>query len=171
MYKSPRESPIRALIPFILLCDAMSTPRAGLDCLEPFNYIYFITRDRAVRVIFSIVDKLECPYDLRMFALSSYDRRKFYPARALPVFKSHLLRPAISISSHGRRVPIKETKWISTRDAAGGVIRGGTPDCFNTRRKEDAETQRGKRRRKCYCRRWIRASWCSMRDAHLSRGR
>lgn len=57
-----------------------------------------------------------------MSVLSSYDRYKFY--HTLPVFKSPLLRPGISISSYGRRAPIKETKWISTRDAAGGVIRG-----------------------------------------------
>jgi len=83
---------------------------ASLDCLELFNCIYFITPDCAVRAIFSIVDKLEYPYDLRMSVLSSYDRRKFYHARALPVFKSPLLHPGISISLHGRGVPDKRNK-------------------------------------------------------------
>ena len=129
----------------------------------------FYYGDRAVRVIFSIVDKLECPYDLRMFTLSSYDRRKFY--HALPVFKSPLLRPGISISSHGRQAPIKETKWISTRDAAGGVIRRGTP--LQHTKKGGRGNPKGKKEKEMLLPLLdpTRILVSYAQDAHLSRGR
>lgn len=104
-----------------------------------------------------------------MSVLSSYDRRKFY--HALPVFKSPLLRPGISISSHGRRAPIKETKWISTRDAAAGVIRGGTPASTHEERRT-RKPKGGKGEGNVIAAVGSRrASWCSKQDAHLSRGR
>lgn len=54
--------------------------------------------------------------------------------------------------AEGEPPPIKETKWISARDAAGGVIRGGTP--FQHAKKGGrGNLKGGKRRRKCYCRR------------------
>lgn len=112
--------------------------------VELFNYIYFITRDRAacvcVRAIFSIVDKLECPYDLRMSALSSYDRRKFY--HTLPVFKSPLLRNINFIARKAN--PDKRNKVDKHSWRRRGRYSRRDPT-LTTRRKVDAEIQRGKR--------------------------
>lgn len=65
-------------------------PRANCSTT---HYAYFITPAlRRVTAIFSIVDKLECPYDHATSALScAIDERELFVRRAaLPVFKSPL---------------------------------------------------------------------------------
>lgn len=80
----------------------LKSPRTILPPITPV-----LLRAVAVRAIFSTVDKLECPYDRGMPVLSStIDASSTVRFRCL----NRLLRPGISISSRGRRAPIKETK-------------------------------------------------------------